>query len=89
MPSHLIKGITMPSEPESAETKKIRQANESLKTELMGMIDQMEAQIARIQQQRQERFSEERKARQLSNHKREKAYMENTHRLTRLKKEVD
>ena len=47
----------------SSETRQMRQANNKLKSELLHLIDQMEAQMIRLQQERADRFYERKEAR--------------------------
>ena len=47
----------------SSETRQMRQANNKLKSELLHLIDQMETQMIRLQQERADRFYERKEAR--------------------------
>ena len=74
---------------DSEETTAMRSANDKLKTELLGLIDQMETHMIRFQQTRSERYREKKQARLQQRYDKDKTYLENTHKISRLKKEID
>ena len=67
----------------------MKSANTKLKSELLGLIDQMETQLVRIQTSRAERFRDKKKALLARQANKDRTYLENTHKITRLKREID
>ena len=67
----------------------MKSANTKLKSELLGLIDQMETQLVRIQTARAERFRDKKKARLARQANKDRTYLENTHKITRLKREIE
>ena len=60
----------------------MRHANDKLKSELLNLIDQMEVQMIRLQQERAERFYERKEARMQRQFNKNRQYFINTNKIT-------
>ena len=67
----------------------MRQVNANLKTELLGLIDQMETQLLRMNQVRAQRHQQKKAAMRMNDANKNRLYMENTNKIMKLKKEID